>query len=108
MSLMMIISLMALGFNISLYGFIFIVAIYIIRGIITPNLRNLININSTSERRATVLSLRSFVIRISFAVIAPILGYVTDVYDISYVFYSLAIIVGITSLLAVYKLKINN
>ena len=107
-SLMMIISLIALGFNISLYGFIFIVAIYIIRGIITPNLRNLININSTSERRATVLSLRSFVIRISFAVIAPILGYVTDVYDISYVFYSLALIVGITSLLAVYKLKINN
>ena len=108
MSLMMIISLIALGFNISLYGFIFIVAIYIIRGIITPNLRNLININSTSERRATVLSLRSFVIRISFAVIAPILGYVTDVYDISYVFYFLALIVGITSLLAVYKLKINN
>ena len=107
-SLMMIISLIALGFNISLYGFIFIVAIYIIRGIITPKLRNLININSTSERRATVLSLRSFVIRISFAVIAPILGYVTDVYDISYVFYSLALIVGITSLLAVYKLKINN
>ena len=107
-SLMMIMSLIALGFNISLYGFIFIVAIYIIRGIITPNLRNLININSSSERRATVLSLRSFVIRISFAVIAPILGYVTDVYDISYVFYSLALIVGITSLLAVYKLKINN
>ena len=107
-SLMMIISLIVLGFNISLYGFTFIVAIYIIRGIITPNLRNLININSTSERRATVLSLRSFVIRISFAVIAPILGYVTDVYDISYVFYSLALIVGITSLLAVYKLKINN
>ena len=94
--------------NISIYGFIFIILIYLMRGIITPNLRNHININSTSERRATVLSLRSFVIRISFALIAPILGYITDVYEISYVFYFLGLLVGISSLLAVYKLKINN
>ena len=71
-SLSMLISFILLGFNISIYGLIFIVLIYLMRGIITPNLRNLININSTSERRATVLSLRSFVIRISFALIAPI------------------------------------
>ena len=107
-SLSMIISFILLGFNISIYGFIFIVLIYLMRGIITPNLRNLININSTSERRATVLSLRSFVIRISFALIAPILGFITDVYEISYVFYFLGLLVGLSSLLAVYKLKINN
>ena len=107
-SLSMLISFILLGFNISIYGFIFIVFIYLMRGIITPNLRNLININSTSERRATVLSLRSFVIRISFALIAPILGFITDVYEISYVFYFLGLLVGISSLLAVYKLKINN
>ena len=107
-SLSMLISFILLGFNISIYGFIFIVLIYLMRGIITPNLRNLININSTSERRATVLSLRSFVIRISFALIAPILGFITDVYEISYVFYFLGLLVGISSLLAVYKLKINN
>ena len=108
MSLSMLISFILLGFNISIYGFIFIVLIYLMRGIITPNLRNLININSTSERRATVLSLRSFVIRISFALIAPILGFITDVYEISYVFYFLGLLVGLSSLLAVYKLKINN
>ena len=107
-SLLIITSFVCLGFNITIYGLIFIVVIYIIRGVITPNIRNLININSTSERRATVLSLRSFMIRISFAIIAPILGYITDFYNISYVFYVLAIIVGLTSLLAVYKLKINN
>ena len=107
-SLIMIISFILLGYNISMYGFIFIVFIYLIRGIITPTLRNLININSTSERRATVLSLRSFIIRISFAIIAPILGYITDYSDISFVFYSLAMIVGLSSILAVYKLKINN
>jgi len=104
-SFIMIISLISLGINISVYGFLFIVFIYIIRGIITPNLRNLININSTSERRATVLSLRSFMIRISFALIAPVLGYITDIYSISYVFYILALLVGTTSLLAAYKLN---
>ena len=107
-SLIMVISFILLGYNISMYGLIFIVFIYLIRGIITPTLRNLININSSSERRATVLSLRSFIIRISFAMIAPILGYITDYFDISFVFYSLATIVGLSSILAVYKLKINN
>ena len=107
-SFVMVISFILLGYNISMYGLIFIVFIYLIRGIITPTLRNLININSTSERRATVLSLRSFIIRISFAIIAPILGYITDYSDISFVFYSLAMIVGLSSILAVYKLKINN
>ena len=107
-SLIMVISFILLGYNISMYGLIFIVFIYLIRGIITPTLRNLININSSSERRATVLSLRSFIIRISFAIIAPILGYITDYSDISFVFYSLAMIVGLSSILALYKLKINN
>ena len=106
-SLIMITSLVLLGFNISYFGLIFIILIYLLRGIITPKLRNLININSTSERRATVLSLRSFVIRISFAVIAPILGYISDSSDLSIVFYVLAFIVGFSSLLAAFKLKNN-
>jgi MFS family permease len=107
-SLIMIISLIMLGINISYFGLIFIILIYLLRGVITPNLRNLINLNSTSERRATVLSLRSFVIRISFAIIAPILGFITDSFDISIVFYVLAFIVGISSLFAAFKLKITN
>ena len=106
-SLTMTISLILLGLYISYFGLIFIIIIYLFRGVITPNLRNLININSTSERRATVLSLRSFVIRLSFAIIAPILGYITDLYDISVVFYVLAFIVGFSSLLAAFKLKNN-
>ena len=106
-SLTMIISLILLGLYVSYFGLIFIIIIYLLRGVITPNLRNLININSTSERRATVLSLRSFVIRLSFAIIAPILGYITDLYDISVVFYVLVFIVGFSSLLSAFKLKNN-
>ena len=106
-SLIMITSLILLGINVSYFGLIFIILIYLLRGVITPKLRNLINMNSTSERRATVLSLRSFVIRISFAVIAPVLGYVNDSSDLSLVFYVLAFIVGFSSLLAAFKLKNN-
>ena len=104
-SIYMSISLIFLGFNISLFGIFFIALVYLFRGIITPNLRNLININTTSEKRATVLSLRSFMIRLSFALTAPLLGYITDIYTINYVFFLLAGITGITSLLAAYKLS---
>ena len=91
--------------NFSLIGLIFISSIYLLRGIITPHMRNLININTTSERRATVMSLRSFMIRLSFSLTVSILGYITDIYSINYVFFSLAAITGITSLLAAYKLS---
>jgi MFS family permease len=104
-SIIMSISLICLGFNISIYGLFFIALVYLFRGIITPHLRNLININTTSERRATVLSLRSFMIRLSFALTAPLLGYITDIYTINYVFFLLAGTAGITSLLAAYKLS---
>ena len=104
-SLSITISLICLGFNISLIGLIFISSIYLFRGIITPHMRNLININTTSERRATVMSLRSFMIRLSFSLTVSILGYITDIYSINYVFFSLAAITGITSLLAAYKLS---
>ena len=104
-SIYMSISLICLGFNISLFGLFFIALVYLFRGIITPHLRNLININTTSERRATVLSLRSFMIRLSFALTAPFLGYITDIYTINYVFFLLAGTAGITSLLAAYKLS---
>jgi MFS family permease len=104
-SIYMSISLICLGFNISLFGLFFIALVYLLRGIITPHLRNLININTTSERRATVLSLRSFMIRLSFALTAPLLGYITDIYTINYVFFLLAGTSGITSLLAAYKLS---
>ena len=93
-----------LGLNITIFGIIFIVFIYFLRGIVTPFLRNAININTTSNKRATVLSIRSFIIRISFAICAPILGILADNYSISTSFYLLAITVGLFSFLSAYKL----
>ncbi|MEC7646315.1 MAG: MFS transporter, partial [Bacteroidota bacterium] len=75
------------------------------RGIATPILRNAINQNTTSNKRATVLSIRSFIIRISFAISAPILGFIADNHSLNISFYILAIIVGTFSLLSAYKLR---
>ena len=91
------------GFNdlystVSFFGLVFIFCIYLLRGIITPILRNEININTTSNKRATVLSIRSFIIRISFAISAPILGYIAENYSLANSFYVTRSFVNKTSL----------
>ena len=105
LSLGMITSFILLGFNSSMFGLVFILIIYLLRGIVTPILRNAINENTTSNKRATVLSIRSFIIRISFAICAPILGYIAENYSLSNSFYVLALVVGVFSLLASFKLS---
>ena len=103
-SLLIFILFFNIGFLISIYGLFFIFLIYLLRGIVTPTLREEININTSSNKRATVLSIRSFIIRISFAVFAPILGYIAEYYCLSYSFYFLAFLISIFSFLSLYNL----
>ncbi len=105
LALAMATSFVFLGFNMSLFGIIFIVFVYLLRGIVTPILRNAINENTSSNIRATVLSIRSFIIRISFAICAPIFGYLADNYSLKITFYNLAIIVGFFSILSAIRLN---
>jgi len=105
LALAMPISFLFLGYNTSVYGLIFILLIYLLRGIVTPILRNAINENTASNKRATVLSVRSLIIRISFAISAPILGYIADNYSLAISFYGLAIVVGFFSILSAIKLN---
>src|SRR5690554_2431638 len=51
---------------------------YMARGIATPVLKNIVNVMAPSEVRATVLSIRSLIIRAFFAVIAPFFGWTAD------------------------------
>ena len=66
------------SWQISLAGISILFLFYILRGIAHPILKDYINRYTESEVRATILSLRDFVIRINFAVIGPVLGYLTD------------------------------
>ncbi len=103
-SLSLFLSFILLGLNISIFGLTIIFIIYFLRGITTPILRNEININTTSNKRATVLSIRSFFIRISFAISAPILGYITENYSLAETFYIIGIFIGTLLFFSAYKL----
>ena len=103
-SIIMIVSFILLSLYQSLVGLIFIFIIYAVRGLVTPLLKNLININISSEKRATILSIRSFIIRISFATIAPFLGFIADKKSLQYSFFILTVIIIITLCLSCFKL----
>ena len=103
-SIIMIVSFILLSIYQSLVGLIFIFIIYAVRGLVTPLLKNLININISSEKRATILSIRSFIIRISFATIAPFLGFIADKKSLQYSFFILTLIIIITLCLSCFKL----
>ena len=104
-SVIMSLSFFLLGFSIISYGLFFIFIIYFLRGIVTPILRNEINKITSSNIRATVLSVRSFIIRVSFAILAPVLGFIAEHNSLSITFYFLAIVVGFSTLLSAFKLN---
>ena len=104
-SLSISISIFLLSKSTAILGLILITTVYIVRGLATPVMRTYINELTPSNMRATVLSVRSFCIRVTFAVIAPLMGWIADIYTLFQSFLFLGIIVGITSLLASLKLK---
>ena len=61
---------------------IIIALFYFTRGIATPVLKDYINRISTSDIRATVLSVRNFAIRVVFAIFGSFLGWFSDLYSI--------------------------
>lgn len=62
----------------TLGGLIFLFLFYMVRGVATPVLRNQINEITPSDIRATVLSIRSLIIRLAFALLGPALGWQAD------------------------------
>lgn len=72
------------AWKVSLIGIGFLFFFYLVRGIAHPILKDYINRDTRSEVRATILSLRNFVIRINFAIIGPALGYLTDNFSLSW------------------------
>ena len=71
----------------SLWGLLILLLFYLTRGVATPVLRDYMNRHIPSNMRATVMSIRSFIIRIFFASTSPFLGYVADLYSLQYALY---------------------
>ena len=89
----------ALALNLSYAGLFVLFVFYIFRGLATPILKGYINQNTFSEMRATVLSIRNFVIRLIFAAIAPFIGWMNDVYSLRTALLTTAIIIFVPGLL---------
>ena len=89
----------AVAFNISYVGLICLFFFYIVRGVATPILKGYINQITFSEMRATVLSIRNFVIRLMFAAMAPLVGWLHDLYSLSIALQATAVIIFVPGLL---------
>ncbi len=84
---------------------------YFTRGFATPILRDYQNRHTPSEMRATVMSIRSFIIRLLFAGISPLIGYAADVYSlqIALLFSGiLFLILGGITLFFLLKINLSN
>jgi MFS family permease len=68
----------ATGIFITKWAIFLLFMFYIVRGIAAPVFKDYIHVMIDSEYRATILSLRNMIIRINFAIVGPILGWITD------------------------------
>ncbi|MDD5041254.1 MAG: MFS transporter [Candidatus Peribacteraceae bacterium] len=87
----------------ALWGLAFFVLEGMMFGLFDPIASNIINHQTTSDVRATVLSIRSFAARILFAALTPFLGYMADAYSLSVAFL-LTGAVGITALAVTFMM----
>lgn len=90
---------LALAFNLTYAGLFVLFIFYIFRGFATPILKGYINQMTFSEMRATVLSIRNFVIRLIFAAIAPFIGWMNDAYSLQVALLVTAGIIAIPGIL---------
>jgi len=92
--------------ELAIWSLVVLFLFYLVRGIATPILRDYQNRFTPSEMRATVMSIRSFIIRTIFAIISPCIGYIADVYNLQQAFLlsgSLFFVLGSITLLFLLK-----
>lgn len=89
-----------LGFNLDSYILLVILlGFYLVRGFATPILKGYINQLTHSDMRATVLSIRNFIIRLMFVFIAPLAGWLSDSRGIQIALFSIATLIFIPGIL---------
>ncbi len=101
-----VIGFLATGYIMSLYALPILFIFYMMRGVATPVLKEYMQGLIDSDVRATVFSLRNMCIRILFAFIGPLLGWLTDTLSLSAalmisggIFFFLTLIIAIPILL---------
>ena len=93
-TILLCLSYFALAFTHSYAGLVFLLVFYLARGLATVTLRNYINVITSSDIRATVLSVRNFIIRLLFVLTGPLFGWITDHYGLQAALVSAGLIFG--------------
>lgn len=81
-------------------GILSLLLFYAVRGYATPLLKDLTNKYCQSQTRATVLSIRSLIIRLSFSLLGPMIGVTTEHYSLSVALILAGILLTLFSLLS--------
>lgn len=95
--------LSTLGVWSRIFGLLFLMLMYVARGLSVPLLIAFVNKETRSDNRATVLSIRSFMTRISYALLAPLLGHFVDVFSIAEAF----LIMGSIMIFSMFYVGLN-
>jgi MFS family permease len=104
-------SYFVISYNLYWWILIVVLVFYFTRGIATPVLRDYLNRLTPSEMRATVMSIRSFIVRGIFASSSPLLGYVADVYSLQQALLFagiLFLVIGSITLIFTFNKSVNS
>ncbi|AFY37594.1 major facilitator superfamily MFS_1 [[Leptolyngbya] sp. PCC 7376] len=103
--ILLAIAYIALGLIHSLWGILFITAIYVVRGLLSPLVLSYLNDHIPSNLRATLISVNSFLFRLIFFAFAPLLGLVSHLsnFDLSLMFSG--IVLGAIAFYAYWQIK---
>ena len=107
--LITVISYLLMGNFVFLFGFSFVFLQQFVRGFSTPIIEDYINQITSSEIRATVLSIQNMSRKFFYAMIIPIIGWIADVYSLLQALEIIGItvlVIGSFSLLMLRKVKV--
>ena len=90
---------LAVSFCLNYFSLFLFFLFYIVRGFATPILKGYINRQTFSEMRATVLSIRNFIIRLIFATMAPFIGWLNDSISLAFALQITALIIFVPGLI---------
>lgn len=80
---------------------------YFVRGVHGPVLKDYVNRLTSSDRRATVLSVKNMISRLLFTLVGPVVGYIKDIYTIRHALFVAGTIFLLSGAVAVVFLRKN-
>jgi membrane protein DedA with SNARE-associated domain len=83
--------------NIGMWGYFVILALYVGEHVLQPFMSEVLNYRTGEDRRATVLSVSSFLRTLPYVGLAPIIGYLNTQDKLEYFLIAWAILIGLAT-----------